>query len=115
MEQEKEDILSYVETEYPEVVDATASLSDWANANPVEAAMLGMTTAVAANYGISEALEEFGSDLNMNSFAYSIPLTPIYDGPIFPFLIPIELSAGVSVQNSVGNPTVYTPSFMLIY
>lgn len=113
--QNQDEMISSLQTDFPDVFDMTSSATDWAQANPVPTVALAVTTVASVNYGMSDLLEEYGNDVGIDTITYSVPLTPIYDGPVYPFVFLIEVSVGGTVQNSANDPTVYTPTISLNY
>lgn len=111
--QNQGDIMTSLQMDYPDVFDMTSSASDLVQANLVPAVIVAVTTVAAVDYGLSDLLDVYGDNVGISTITYSVPLTPIYDGTVYPFLFPIEVSVGGSVQNSVDHPTLYTPIISL--
>lgn len=109
--QNQDDIISSLQIDYPDVFDLAISAEDFIQANsiPTAAALL------AANYAMNELLDQYGPEIGVDSVSVSIPLTVVYDGPIYPFVFPIQVSTGGVVQYNVDIPPSYFQSILLQY
>ena len=109
--QNQDDIITSLQIDYPDVFDLAISAEDIIQENPIPtgAALL------AAHYGMSELLDLYGPEIGIDSIPVSIPLTQIYDGPIYPFVFPIQVSVGGVVEYTADNPASYYQSILLQY
>lgn len=106
--QYEDDVMAEVHQAIPPVLlDMTDHMQDLASQHPYITGGIGVGTVVGSVFLGNEFLDEYGSDLNVNTIPINIPLITLPDMTIWPYTFPIGVSAGGGIELNTNTPDIY--------